>query len=61
VNGETNRVNLVRNLLIGAAGRWGGGIWRSSAAGKVLVISVVATCVAAVGWGAYLLLFAFAG
>jgi uncharacterized protein (TIGR02611 family) len=42
-------------------GRWVGGIWRSSAAGKVLVISVVAICVAAVLWGAYLLLFAFAG
>ncbi len=37
-------------------GRWVGGIWRSSAAGKLLVISVVAICVAAVLYVAYLLL-----
>ncbi len=39
-------------------GRWVGGIWRSSAGGKLLVISVVAICVAAVLYVAYLLLFA---
>jgi hypothetical protein len=39
-------------------GRWVGGIWRSSAGGKVLVISVAAICVGAVLWVAYLLLFA---
>jgi hypothetical protein len=38
-------------------GRWVGGIWRSSAAGKLLVISVVAICVGAVLYVAYLLLF----
>jgi hypothetical protein len=39
-------------------GRWVGGIWSSSAAGKLLVVSVATICVAAVLWGAYLLLFA---
>jgi hypothetical protein len=39
-------------------GRWVGGIWRSSAGGKLLVISVAAICVAAVLWVAYLLLLA---
>jgi hypothetical protein len=39
-------------------GRWVGGIWRSSAGGKLLVISVAAICVGAVLWVAYLLLFA---
>ena len=39
-------------------GRWVGGIWKSSAGGKVLVISVAAICVAAVLWMAYLLLLA---
>jgi hypothetical protein len=39
-------------------GQWVGGIWRSSAAGKLLVISVAAICVGAVLWVAYLLLFA---
>jgi hypothetical protein len=39
-------------------GRWVGGIWRSSAAGKVLVISVAAICFAVVLWVAYLLLMA---
>ena len=39
-------------------GRWVGGIWRSSAGGKVLVISVAAICVGAVLFVAYLLLFA---
>jgi hypothetical protein len=39
-------------------GRWVGGIWRSSAAGKVLVVFVGAICVATVLYVAYLLLFA---
>ena len=39
-------------------GRWIGGIWRSSAAGKVLVVFVGAICFAVVLWVAYLLLFA---
>jgi hypothetical protein len=39
-------------------GRWVGGIWRSSAAGKALVAFVGAICFAAVLWVAYLLLFA---
>jgi uncharacterized protein (TIGR02611 family) len=39
-------------------GRWVGGIWSSSAAGKLLVVFVGAICVGAVLWGAYLLLFA---
>jgi Putative transmembrane protein (PGPGW) len=39
-------------------GRWVGGIWRSSAAGKALVVFVGAICVAAVLYVAYLLLFA---
>jgi hypothetical protein len=39
-------------------GRWVGGIWRSSGAGKLLVISVAAICVGAVLWEIYLLLFA---
>ncbi len=34
-----------------------GGVWRSSAAGKVVVVSVAAICVAAVLYAAYLLLF----
>ncbi len=38
--------------------RWVEGIWRSSAAGKVLVVSLAAICVAAVLYVAYLLLFA---
>ena len=37
-------------------GRWVRGIWRSSAAGKVLVGSVAAICVAGVLYVAYLLL-----
>jgi hypothetical protein len=39
-------------------GRWVGGIWRTSAAGKVLVISVAAICLGAFLWVAYLLLLA---
>jgi Putative transmembrane protein (PGPGW) len=39
-------------------GRWVGGIWRSSVAGKVLVVFVGAICFAVVLWVAYLLLFA---
>lgn len=39
-------------------GRWVGGIWRSSAAGKALVVLVAAICVAAILYLAYLLLFA---
>jgi hypothetical protein len=39
-------------------GRWVGGIWRSSGAGKLLVVSVAAICVGAVFFVAYLLLFA---
>src|ERR671912_945123 len=39
-------------------GRWVVGIWRSSAAGKVLVVFVGAICFAVVLWVAYLLLFA---
>jgi hypothetical protein len=44
---------------VGARGvaRWGGGIWRSSAAGKVMVVSVAAICAAAILYVAYLLLF----
>ncbi len=38
-------------------GRWVGGVWRSSAAGKALVISVAAIGVAAVLYVAYRLLF----
>jgi hypothetical protein len=38
-------------------GRWVGGIWRSSVAGKVLVVLVGAICFAVVLWVAYLLLF----
>jgi hypothetical protein len=38
-------------------GRWVGGIWRSSAAGKVLVVFVGAICLAVVLYVAYLLLF----
>jgi hypothetical protein len=38
-------------------GRWVGGIWRSSAAGKALVVFVGAICVAAVLYVAYRLLF----
>ncbi len=37
--------------------RWVVGIWRSSAAGKALVVSVGGVCVAAVLYVAYLLLF----
>jgi hypothetical protein len=54
----------VARLLDGAEvrlrefGRWVGGVWSSSAAGKASVVSVAAICVAAVLWGAYLLLFA---
>src|SRR5918994_2772808 len=39
-------------------GRWVGGIWRSSVAGKVLVVFVGAICFAVVLYVAYLLLFA---
>jgi hypothetical protein len=39
-------------------GRWVGGIWRSSGAGKVLVVFVGAICVGAVLFAAYLLLIA---
>jgi hypothetical protein len=44
---------------VGARGvaRWVGGIWRSSAAGKVMVVSVAAICAAAILYVAYLLLF----
>ena len=38
-------------------GRWVGGIWRASAAGKVLVVFVGAICPAVVLYVAYLLLF----
>ncbi len=38
--------------------RWIGGIWRSSALGKGLVVAVAAICAAAVLYVAYLLLFA---
>jgi hypothetical protein len=38
-------------------GRWVGGTWRSSGAGKLLVISVAAICVGAGLYVAYLLLF----
>ena len=38
-------------------GRWVKGTWRSSAAGKVLVVSVAALCLAAILYVAYLLLF----
>ncbi len=38
-------------------GRWVGGIWRSSAAGKALVVFVGAICVGAILFVAYLLLF----
>ena len=38
-------------------GRWVGDIWRSSAIGKILVVSVAAICVAVLFYGAYLLLF----
>ncbi len=38
-------------------GRWVRGVWRSSAAGKVLVVSVAVLCVAAGLYVAYLLLF----
>ncbi len=36
--------------------RWVGGTWRSSAAGKVLVVSVTAACIAGLLYVAYLLL-----
>ena len=39
-------------------GRWVGGIWRASAAGKALVVFLGAICFAVVLWAAYLLLFA---
>jgi hypothetical protein len=38
-------------------GRWVGGVWRSSAAGKAFVASVAAIGVAAVLYAAYRLLF----
>ena len=38
-------------------GRWVVGIWRTSAVGKVLVVSVAAICVAAVLYAGYILLF----
>ena len=38
-------------------GQWIKGTWRSSAAGKVLVVSVAAICLAAILYIAYLLLF----
>src|SRR5215204_6550244 len=38
--------------------RWVGGRWKSSAGGKLLVISVAAVCVGKEFWVAYLLLFA---
>ena len=38
-------------------GRWVGGMWRSSGAGKAMVVSVSVFCVVAVLWVAYLLLF----
>jgi hypothetical protein len=39
-------------------GWWVGGLWRSSGAGKAMVVSVSVFCVGAVLWVAYLLLFA---
>jgi Putative transmembrane protein (PGPGW) len=39
-------------------GRWIRGVWKSSPAGKALVVSVGAICAAAILWVAYLLLFA---
>ena len=39
-------------------GRWVAKIWKSSPAGKALVVSVGAVCAAAILWVAYLLLFA---
>jgi hypothetical protein len=39
-------------------GRWVRDVWRSSAVGKVLVVSASAICVAAVLYVAYLLVFA---
>ncbi len=38
-------------------GRWARGVWRSSAGGKALVVSVAAGCIAMVLYAAYLLLF----
>jgi Putative transmembrane protein (PGPGW) len=38
-------------------GRWIKGIWKSSAAGKVLLVSVAAICLAAILYVAYLLFF----
>lgn len=38
-------------------GRWVRGVWRSSAAGKALVVSAAALCLAAVLYVAYRLLF----
>ncbi len=38
-------------------GQWVKGTWRSSAAGKVLVVSVAAICLGAILYVAYLLLF----
>jgi Flp pilus assembly protein TadB len=37
-------------------GRWVEGVWRSSAGGKTLVVSMAAICVAAVLYSAYILL-----
>ena len=38
-------------------GRWVGGVWRSSAAGKASVVAVGALCLAAILYAAYRLLF----
>jgi hypothetical protein len=38
-------------------GRWVGGVWRSSAAGKASVVAAAAICAAAVLYAAYRLLF----
>ncbi len=38
-------------------GRWVRGVWRSSAGGKALVVSMAAGCIAVVLYAAYILLF----
>ena len=38
-------------------GRWVGEVWRSSTAGKVLVVAVAAICVGAILYVTYLVLF----
>ena len=44
-------------VMVRKLARWVGGIWRSSATGKVLVVSVATICAAAILYMAYLLLF----